>query len=291
MLSIGRAVKVWVIISLLSLFVFNAYWTNESYDNFFRFLQGEPQAYRYVTRIGLVFWAGHMGLTARFIGVTLGLLAVFLLWVKARPFLKVKRIVAAALFLEALNFVGFIPSVPYLSRAYPVLAAGYALQILFIVPFLSILAVKVLKYEGPSRSDGVWKWAGVAFVGYIAGLWANSVFRWFNMVGERGIAFLLTGTTATGFLVEFSLMSLAVVFAVEGAYSITRRKESSAFKWLGSALAMVGLNFVIYLVNSYNGGMLSYVLLVDVWAIPLLGLGVTMLNYSRTLNKRQNAPD
>ena len=39
------------------------------------------------------------------------------------------------------------------------------------------------------------------------------------------------------------------------------------------ALFAVGLHYLLYVVYSYFGGMLAFVLLVEVWTIPLIGLG------------------
>jgi hypothetical protein len=71
-------------------------------------------------------------------------------------------------------------------------------------------------------------------------------------------------------------MSLAVVFGVLGVYYLQKIKKI-AIRWAGLALAMVGLHYLIYLVYSYYGGMISYVMIVEVWAIPLLGLGISIL--------------
>jgi hypothetical protein len=283
--TLTRSLKIWITASLILLFMYNAYIIRGSYQIFFGYLMHEPQATSYVNMTGIVFWAGHLGLTARFIGLLLGLAAVFLLWVKANPFSKVKCIVATALFLEGVNFLGLLPSAWWLmnpdSPVYtPFLGAAYVLQFLLIVPISVVLAFKVKYYGGSSFGYGLEKWAAAAFVGYVAALGVNAVFRWFDMISIKGITFL-TGIVAVGFLSAVVLMPLAVIFAVAGAFSLGKSKTASAMKWLGLALVTVGLYYAFYLVYSYFAHSLNSVVLVDVWTVPLLGLGIAMLTSSR----------
>ena len=279
--TLTRSLKIWITASLTSLFVYNAYVTRGSYQIFFGYLMHEPEATGYVNMTGIVFWAGHLGLTARFIGLLLGLAAVFLLWVKAYPFSKVKCIVAAALFLEGVNFLGLLPSAWWLmnpdSPVYtPFLGADYVLQALLIVPFLFVLAFKVKNYDGGSLGHELRKWAAAAFAGYVTALGVNAVFRWLDMLSLQGTVFL-TGIVAVGFVSAVVLMPLAVIFAFAGAISWAKSKARFAMTWAGAALTCVGLYYAIYLVYSYFAGSLNYLPLVDVWTVPLLGLGITML--------------
>jgi len=43
------------------------------------------------------------------------------------------------------------------------------------------------------------------------------------------------------------------------------------------SLALVGAHFLIYLVYSVLAGALKSVMLVEIWTIPLLGLGISIL--------------
>jgi hypothetical protein len=282
MATIGRNVKVWIAASLTSLFVFNAYWTAKSYMNFFGYLFHEPTAYGYVNTLGIVFWTGHLGLTARFAALTLSLVAVYLIWIKGRPFSKVKGIVAAALFLESVNFLGLLPSAwlmlsPDMFIYSPSLGMGYLLQVLLTTPLLWVLAAKVKHYDGNQGERGLWKWAAFAFVGYVAALVVNEVSRWMSMISLDNIQFLFQGIRAIGFLNAVIIMPLAVVFAVAGAYFLIRKNFVSAMEWLGVSLATVGLHYTVYLVYSYYTNSLNYAPLVDIWTVPLLGLGISML--------------
>ena len=67
-----------------------------------------------------------------------------------------------------------------------------------------------------------------------------------------------------------------MVFGVLSVNYLLKEKKSG-FRWAGLALTMVGLHYLIYLLYSYVGGMINFVLIVEVWAIPLLGLGVSIV--------------
>ena len=157
---------------------------------------------------------------------------------------------------------------------YVTLGVAYFLQFLFITPFLVILGVKVYRH----KQEGIdfLKWIGFAFVGYIGALWANSVFRWFDMISIDGLSVFFTGIRAVGSLNAFIVMSLGLVFGVLSVYHLLNGRKIGV-RWAGLALVMVGLHYLIYLVYSYFGGMIDFVLLVEVWAIPLLGLGISIV--------------
>ena len=285
MASVARSVKVWIAASLVSLIVYDAYILRGSFAILFGYFANVPQDVGYVRMTGAVFWVGFVGLGARFIAVALGLAAVYLLWVKAKPFLKIKNLVALALFLEGVNFLALVPSVWFLLRPSFVsslsLGLGYALQIVFTVPFLWVLAFKVAKYHESSQRPNLLKYGAIAFVGYTAALAVNEVSRWTSMISADTLKFLLQGIRAVGFLNAVVLMPLAVVLAVIGAYRLIQLKEGSSMKWLGASLAVVGLNYLIYVVYSYFANSVNTLPLVDVWTVPLLGLGIALMINSR----------
>jgi hypothetical protein len=72
-------------------------------------------------------------------------------------------------------------------------------------------------------------------------------------------------------------MSLALVFTVIGAFSLAKKDFRSSFKWLGLAFTLVGLHYLFYVLYSYFVGMLGFLVITEIWTIPLLGLGLTML--------------
>jgi hypothetical protein len=288
MAFLTRNVKIWITASLISLIIYDAYILRGSFTILFGFLTNIPQDVTYVNITGAVFWAGFVGLGARFIAVILGLIVAYLIWVKAKPFRKIKNLVALALFFEGMNFLALIPSVWFLIRPSFVtslpLGLGYILQIAFALPFLWILALKVIKYHESDQNPALLKYAAFAFVGYVAALAINEVSRWTSMISTDTLNFLLQGIRAVGFLNAIILMPLAVVLAVIGAYRLIQLKECLAMKWLGASLALVGLNYLIYIVYSYYANSLNTLPLVDVWTVPLLGLGVMLILNSRKLH-------
>jgi hypothetical protein len=289
MVSVGRCVKVWIFITLCSLLIWTANWIPSSLSRIQDFVFGGLSL-----RFGWMYiWMEVSGATAiivRFVGVLIGLLILFLLRDGAKRIFEVRKWLTSALILESLFYAmsGF-PSGIYMMGSgyggqYRTLGVSFFLQFLFTTPFLAILAIKVYRYKQDSNGFKSWKWAGVAFVGYIAALWASSVLKWFEMVAAEGIAFFSVAIRAVGALNGFVFMSLAVVFAIVGAFSLVKKKRS-AMRWLGLALAMVGLHYLVFVVYSYYGSMLNFALLAEVWAIPLLGLGLTMLKTKLSKNE------
>lgn len=284
MTSLTRSVKVCIAASLVSLIVYDAYILRGSFDILFGYFANVPQDVVYVKMTGPVFWLGFIGLGGRFIAVILGLAAGYLLWVKAKPFLRVKNLVALALFLEGVNFLALVPSVWFLLRPSFVsslpLGIGYTLQILFTVPFLWVLAFKVATYHESNQRPRLLKYGAVVFVGYVAALVVNEVSRWTSMISVD-TKFLLQGIQVVGFLNAVVLMPLAVVLAIVGAFRLFQQKERSAMGLLGASLAVVGLNYSIYVIYSYFVNSLNSLPLVDVWTVPLLGLGIALIINSR----------
>jgi hypothetical protein len=274
MVSAGRSVKLWLAITLFSLLVWLFYWLAKT--------PSLPASY--INNLGIVFWAGLIGQVAFFVGAILGLVSLFLLWRLAKPFTKIRGLVAAAIFCASLYYLGFAPSVYWLMRPSavvysPFLGAAYLLQILLATPFFIVLAVKVKNYNGPVSKPSLLKWSGIALLGFTGALWANAVLRWFDMLfsPQGGATFLFSGIRAVGFFDAVILMSLAVVFAAFGSYRFVKQKANSAMKMLGFSLAVVGLQYTIFVVYAYVVNAWTLALLIDVWAAPLLGLGISLM--------------
>jgi hypothetical protein len=121
----------------------------------------------------------------------------------------------------------------------------------------------------------LWSLAGLAFSGYVGALWANSVFRWFDMVASEGLSFFSIGLRTLGSLNAFLVMTLALFSSAVSAYYLSK-KNRVAMKWIGLTLFLVGLHFLVYFVYSYFGGMLNFVMVVEIWTIPLIGLGLAL---------------
>jgi len=136
-------------------------------------------------------------------------------------------------------------------------------------------------YQSGGENRRFWKWAGLTFTCYMLSLWVNALFRWFDMVRIEGFQLLFTGIIPLGFLNGAITMSLAVVFSFAAARSILEMDQASSKRWIGLALIMLGIHYVIYFIYSQLAGLMNFILLVDVWTIPLLALGTTLLYESR----------
>ena len=285
MTSLTRSTKILIVATLVSLIVYTTYILRGSFDILFGYLAHAPQDVSYVRMTGLVFWFGFVGLGGRFIAAILGLAAMYLLWVKLKVFLKMKILIAVAIFLEGLLFLSEIPSVWFLLRpgfAFSLsLGINYIMQILLTVPLLWVLAFKVATYNENNKRLSLLKFGAIAFVGYIAALAVNEVSRWTSMISADTFRFLFQGIRVVGFLDAIVLMPLAVLLAIVGAFRLIQQKNMSAMAWMGASLAMVGLNYSVYVIYSYYANSLNSLPLVDVWTIPLLGLGIAMIINSR----------
>lgn len=230
------------------------------------------------------FYAGNLGvllsrlsgLWTRFGGVVLALTAAFLVCTggaaKPRSSL-VERIVEAALFLEGTYHVLLFPSgLWWLGLGLNFLGVAFLMQAVFAGVPLMLLSFKI-RLEDKVK---VLKWVGVAAVGYTVALWFNVIFRWFDMIEVIGNTFLFKGVTSWGFLGSMITLSVAVVFAVAGAYLLSENKGES-IKWFSLSLFIIGVHYVIYLAYSLASGNLDLALTVDVWTLPFLGLGASLL--------------
>jgi hypothetical protein len=284
---LNQSVKVFIAATLISLIVYVTYILRGSFVILFGYLAHVPGDVSYVRMTGPVFWFGFVGLGGRFIAVILGLAAMYLLWVKSKTFLKIKVLVALPIFLEGLLFLSEIPSVWFLLKPGPTfslsLGISYILQILLTVPFLWVLAFKVATYHGNNERSSLLKFGAIAFVGYVAALAVNEVARWTSMISADTLRFLFQGIRVVGFLDAILLMPLAVVLAIVGAFRLIQQENRSAMVWIGASLAMVGLNYSIYVIYSYFANSLNSLPLVDVWTIPLLGLGTALIINSRKI--------
>jgi cytochrome c biogenesis protein CcdA len=92
----------------------------------------------------------------------------------------------------------------------------------------------------------VLKWVSAASIGYLTGVWVNNVFRWLSMTELSGISFLLTGITSLGFLNSIITLSLSLVLAVAGFYTLAKENRRLSTRLFALALIMLGLHFVLF---------------------------------------------
>ena len=271
MLTVGRGVKIWVFASLCALLLWVVCMLPSSFKHLFNVILGQPDFY--TGNLGM-FVASHIGLLARFFAVILALASGFMLWsTNLTSYTKLTRIVETVLFLEGTYYILLFPSgLWWVGLGFNFIGLDYLLRAALAGSALLMLSFKVQDF---AKGMNVLKWIGIAAVSYIIALWFNVVFGWFDMIAVLGSGFLLTGAASWGFLVSLIAMSLAVVFAVAGAHLLSKNLGESV-KWFGLSLAMIGLNYVVYLLYSFLSGNLDPAMAIDLWALPFLGLGISL---------------
>ena len=106
------------------------------------------------------------------------------------------------------------------------------------------------------------------------------------MLYVEGTAFLESMTVSAGFFTSTILMTLAVVFAMIAAFLLFKQRRLKARIYVGMALFLVGLHYIFYtFFNFYVGLSFDWLMLVDVWAIPFLGLGIALMLNKRALSE------
>ncbi len=242
-----------------------------NFEHLLNVIWGRPDFY--TGNLG-VFVASLMGLAARFSAVILALTVGFLVWGGNVKSSLVERLVEAAIFLEGTYYILLLPSgLWWLGLGLNFLGVAFLLQAISAGTALMVLSFKV---RGSADRVKALKWVGIAAVGYVGALWFNVVFRWFDMIEVIGNGFLVRDVASWGFLGSMITMSLAVFFAGVGAYLLAKNLGDSV-RWFGLSLAMVGAHYVIYLAYSFLSGNLDYAMAVDVWTLPFLGVGLSLL--------------
>jgi hypothetical protein len=98
------------------------------------------------------------------------------------------------------------------------------------------------------------------------------------MTSFSGFVLLLRGISGFGFLNSVITLSMSLVFAVAGFYTLRKEKNRKmSMRLLSLALIFVGLHFVFFLVFSASVNAWKFVLLTEIWPITFLGLGLSML--------------
>ena len=226
--------------------------------------------------------AGGIADTLRLVAVLLLFAAAYLVWgPKKLPFASVKKYVAVAILFEAMYWFAILPfNLWNIVRAWSplLLYVGFAIQIVVAASLLAVLSVKVWKYKAEAR-DNLVKWGLLAGIGYVFGVWINHLFRWLSMSGQGGLADLLSGFTALGFLNTIVTLTLSLAFAIAGSFILIRRSNRKlAVRLLGFAIFLFGLYFAFYIVYAWFApNAWRFVLLTEIWPVTLLGLGIGVL--------------
>jgi hypothetical protein len=243
-----------------------------NFKHLYNFFTGKPDLFN--GNVGM-FASSFAGLISRFFAVALAMAIGFKVWGgNIWQTVKIERMIEATLFLEGTYFVLLFPSgLWWLGLGFNFLGIAYLLQAAFAGASLMILSFKVRDFGEDKK---VLTWVGFASLAYISALWFNSVFRWFDQIAVIGSSFLLRGATSWGFLVSLTAMSLAVIFAIPGAY-FASKNDSESIRWFGLSLVMIGVYYIVYIAYSWTSSNLDSAMQIDVWTIPFVFLGIALL--------------
>jgi len=280
--SFTRWTKAWIIVTLCALLAYDLYWLLGALANPYYLSYGDiPENFVPLsTLIATDYVLPVIGNVFRLIGVSLALLSLYLVWgPKPNPFSNVKKKTAVALLFEGIYFLSLLPLnilfVFYLGHL-PIFIA-FILQALLVSPLLTVLSFKVWRYR-KTAEETVLKWAGVAAIGYLIGIWIINVFRGLSMIDIEGIGSLISNVTSLGFLNSIITLSLSLIFAVAGFYTLQKKgNKRLSTRLIAVALIMLGLHFVIFIFYSAIINAWNWILVTEVWPIVLLGLGLNML--------------
>jgi len=271
-MAFTRWTKTWIVAVLVSLMLYDVRWLYGVVVSVYQISIGARVAswWRFWLDYALTGLVGDM---VRLFGVCLALYAIYLTWAaKRESFLKVKKYVSVAVLCEGIYFLILAPItvIEFTRGVVPLLMAGYLLQILFASSMLIVLSVKVWRYSESTRDDVV-KWAAIAGISYLAGIWVNNVFRTF-----------LSGVTSVVFLNAIITLSLSLVFAIAGFHTLlktgNRRRTTKLF---AVSLILLGLHFAVFILSSWITNTLVYALLVEIWPATFLGLGFSLLKENK----------
>lgn len=281
-MSFTRWTKVWIVATLCALLAYILYWLLGALANPYFLSYGDlPENFAPLSiLIATDYVLPVIGNIFRLIGVSLALLSLYLVWgPKPNPFSTVKKKAAFALLCEGIFFLLLLPvNVLFVFYLGPLpIFIAFILQALLVSPLLTVLSFKVWRYR-KNDEETVLKWAGIAAIGYLIGIWIINVFRWLSMVDLEGVGFLIGDITSLGFLNPIITLSLSLIFAVAG-FCILQKKENRRLstRLIAVALIMLGLHFVIFILYSAITDAWRWVLLTEIWPMALLGLGLNML--------------
>ncbi|WNZ30295.1 MAG: hypothetical protein IAX21_05485 [Candidatus Bathyarchaeota archaeon] len=276
----------WISASLLSLLVWVLRWIPESFVSFYNIVFISWEYYPHVLVRGSMYAIAPIGMISRLFAVILALSTVYLIWKEKTDSFYISKILAASICLEGIYYASLIPSILYLfastwtqnSLFYGMLGFGYFLHVTLTFPFLTFLALKLYQNKAELKDFQSFKLIAITFLGYIIALWANASFRWIGLALTVDLSFLWMESTSLLAWNTIIFMTLAVVFASYGAVYLSKKKKR-AIKWVGLALTAVGLHYLIYLIYHIISGNYISIWLIDVWAMALLGLGLSIIKY------------
>lgn len=274
-----RQKSLWILVSLISLLIWIFRWIPESFIRFYNIVFISWDYYPRVLVRGSMYTVAAIGMVSRLIAVILAIWGIYKIWRIKNYSFSTKKILAVAIGLESIYYASLIPSILYLfalgstrnSVFYSMFGIGYLLQVILTFPFLLILAIKL--YKSSSDTFNSPKLVALTFVGYIIALWVNSVFHWIGLLVTQGPS-ILFGESSILAWNALILMTLAVISSIIAGLYLSKNRVPT---WIGLALTLVGLHFLIYLIYHLLTDSLAAIWLTDIWAIGFLGLGISIM--------------
>lgn len=285
----------WIFLSLFSLLVWILRWIPESFVRFYNIVFISWDYYPRVLVRGSMYTVAAVGMVSRLLAVILAIWGIYSIWKANSKTIATRKIFATSIGLEGIYYASLIPSIFYLfalgstrdSVFYSMFGVGYFLQVILTVPFLFILAIKLYRKKTNAKNFQYWNLLASTFVGYVAALWANSSFHWLGLALTEGLSVFWTETNSILAWNTLILMTLSVFFAIIGASNLSK-KNRQASTWIGLALTMVGLHFLIYTIYQFLVNSISSVWLTDIWAVALLGIGLSIIKTKPILRSENN---
>jgi hypothetical protein len=235
----------------------------------------------------LMEYTGFVGLLVRVIGASYALLSVFLILKGEKiSFNVVQNKISKVLLLEGLYYLCFIPAITLLAlnfSALPrisnmLLSTAFSTQILLITPMLIKLSTKVKNYKAKVDKPSLIRWAGLAYMAFVAAVWVTYMLKWREMMAVDPYLFSALSVRILGFLNTVIVQSLAVAFAVVGVLFILRKHGlHKAMRWLSLSTIFLGLHIVIYVIYVTYVGIIRFIQFGELWLIPLIGVGLYLL--------------
>lgn len=291
------SLKTLIIFSAISYFAYTFYWFIKTIPWIIHITQGPkfysaPTGLLYINTYSLLIgyvtdYMAFLGLTIRVIGATYALLTAILLFKnKTNIQLLIQTKISKTIFFEALYFLSLIPSIYLLleisaliPKANIFLVLQISIQILLISPILIVLNQKLKKNN--INSSSTIKLIIISYLSYVIALWGLYMLKWIGMMIEASalgeINWLQYGIRIFGLLNTAIILSLAVIFAIIGAFQNKRKNIPKTIKWCGLSLVFLSLHFVIYVLYLASVGFWNAILFGELWAIPLLGIGIYMI--------------
>jgi hypothetical protein len=248
----------------------------------------------------LMDYSAFIGLIIRAVGGFFAVYAALKLFrVKNSQYSAVKNKVVVLLVCEAVYFLSLVPSIAFLvwfsalsplSNAF--LSTQLAVQVIFIVPCLALLALKLQRNAGDGAVLG---WTAVLALSYIFALWLSYQLKWLELFNgaQVGVStvfgWLIENARLLSFLNTTIIFSVALLFAVLGIKYVVSKKTCIAVKMWSYSAFFVGLFFVFYVLYCSYLGAYWVIPFGEIWLIPLVFVGIYyLLQPVTTIRKGQN---